>query len=289
MHKEQPTLKILGDRVRHFRKLKGMSQADLAKGICTQATISLIEKRNKVPSMNILMQLVDRLGISVDDIVVENRNRAQQLLANVENDVRHSEFASAKADLGKINFDRLGNIDDKKRYYYYKGMVELFAEQAPDEAIYFFGRVLNPMALRERDLTGIMATLGMGLAYAEKGAHDRARVYIDQALEMLKTLPLKEAKYLDVELTIYWHTARIYFELKEYPAVLKHVGKGIQVAVAHDSLFLLDELYALRARALNAMGDAQASQEYDIAKALARVNQSTALLELLDREMASAS
>ncbi len=42
MSKTQPALRIMGDRVRYFRKLKGLSQAELAKDICTQATISLI-------------------------------------------------------------------------------------------------------------------------------------------------------------------------------------------------------------------------------------------------------
>ncbi|MFD1484499.1 helix-turn-helix domain-containing protein [Lacticaseibacillus baoqingensis] len=288
MHKEQPALRILGDRVRHYRKLKGMSQAELAKGICTQATISLIEKRNKVPSMNILVRLVERLGVAMADIVVENRDKTQVVLAKVEQLVRHSDFTQAEQALNGISIDKLTGGDDKKRYYYFKGMIELFAQHAPDEAIYYFGRVLNPLVTRERDLLAIMATLGLGLAYAEKKAQDRARVYIDQALGLLKGMPLKEAKYLDVELTIYWHTARIYYELGDYQDVLKHVGDGIDVAVTHDSLFLLDELYALRAFALQALGDQQAASAYEIAKALARVNQSQALYEQLEKASATA-
>ena len=282
MQKTQPALRILGERVRHYRKLKGLSQAELAKGICTQATISLIEKRNKVPSMNILVRLVERLGVTMADIVVENRDKTQQILSAVEKLVRHSEFDVAKETLNKLNVDKLKNSDDKKRFYYFRGMIELFAEKQPDEAIYFFGRVLNPLVTRERDLLAIMATLGLGLAYAEKGAQERARVYIDQALSLLKGMPLKEAKYLDVELTIYWHTARIYYELGEYQQVLKHVGAGIEVAVSHDSLFLLDELYALRAQAMEKLGDQEADSTYAIAKALALVNQSRNLETFLN-------
>lgn len=129
MQKTQPALRILGERVRHYRKLKGLSQAELAKGICTQATISLIEKRNKVPSMNILVRLVERLGVTMADIVVENRDKTQQILSAVEKLVRHSEFDAAKETLNKLNVDKLKNSDDKKRFYYFKGMIELFAEK----------------------------------------------------------------------------------------------------------------------------------------------------------------
>ncbi|WP_461215093.1 helix-turn-helix domain-containing protein [Lacticaseibacillus sp. GG6-2] len=288
MQKEQPALRILGERVRHYRKLRGMSQAELAKGICTQATISLIEKRNKVPSMNILVRLVERLGVSMNDVVVEHRDKTQQILGEVEKHVRHNDYAMAATILNTLNPEKLRTEDDKKRYYYFHGMIELFAQQAPDEAIYYFGRVLNPLTNRDRDLLAIMATLGLGLAYAEKGAQERARVYIDQALNLLKDMPLKEAKYLDIELTIYWHTARIYYELGEYQQVLKHVTAGIDVAVDHDSLFLLDELYTLRARALQALGDKQADATYMIAKALAKVNRSSGLEAFIESATASA-
>lgn len=90
MRKEQQTLRILGDKVRYYRKLKGLSQAELAANICTQATISLIEKRNKVPSMNILMRLIGRLGIQLDDIVVEHHDRVQQLLTGIDFQIQHT-------------------------------------------------------------------------------------------------------------------------------------------------------------------------------------------------------
>ncbi|MED7644806.1 UNVERIFIED_CONTAM: XRE family transcriptional regulator, partial [Lactiplantibacillus plantarum] len=149
-------------------------------------------------------------------------------------------------NLSKIRLDKIKNDDDQKRYYYYQGIIELFKNNAPDEAIYFFGRVLSPLVNSERDLFGILATLGLGLAYAAKHTFDRSRVYIDQALRMLKHVPLSDSKYLDVELTIYWHIARIYYELSDFKAVLKYTDLGVREAVKHDKLFLLDELFALQ-------------------------------------------
>ncbi|WP_125704557.1 helix-turn-helix transcriptional regulator [Lacticaseibacillus daqingensis] len=288
MQKTQPALRILGEKVRYFRKLKGLSQAELAKGICTQATISLIEKRNKVPSMNILLRLINRLGISLDDIVVENHNHLQRALNEIDGLIRHGDYKDAAEKLGQIRQSRLTSEEDTKRYFYYEGMVELFVNRDQDEAIYYFGRVLNPLTTNYRDLPAIMATLGLGLAYAEKGTTDRARVYIDEAMKLLKQIPLTESRYLDIELTIFWHIARIYFELGEYTGVLQHVQNGIAIAVKHDSLFLLDELYALRARALAKISDATAPDMYKIALALARVTQSETLVQLLEADLASA-
>lgn len=287
MRKEQQTLRILGDKVRYYRKLKGLSQAELAANICTQATISLIEKRNKVPSMNILMRLIGRLGIQLDDIVVEHHDRVQQLLIGIDFQIQHHQYALAAENLSKIRLDNIKNDDDQKRYYYYQGIIELFKNNAPDEAIYFFGRVLSPLVNSERDLFGILATLGLGLAYAAKHTFDRSRVYIDQALRMLKHVPLSDSKYLDVELTIYWHIARIYYELSDFKAVLKYTDLGVREAVKYDKLFLLDELFALQARALKLLGDPDASKSYQIAIAFARVTGSTPLETSLVAEMVS--
>ncbi|WP_204122709.1 helix-turn-helix transcriptional regulator [Lacticaseibacillus mingshuiensis] len=284
MQREQGPLRILGERVRYYRKLKGLSQAELAKDICTQATISLIEKRNKVPSMNILMRLIGRLDITMDDIVVANHDSIQQSLSDTDKALRRGAYPQAAEFLAKVRSEKLTTEEDKRRFNYYSGMVELFAHKAPDEAIYYFGRVLTPMLVKDRDLLTIMATLGLGLAYAEKGTHERARVYIDQALALLHDAPFPEGRYLDVVITIYWHISRVFFELEEYAAVLTNVKTGIDFATKHESLFLLDELYALQARAYDALADKRADENYQIAVALARVNHSPQLLAALETE-----
>ena len=104
---------------------------------------------------------------------------------------------------------------------------------------------------------------------------------------MLKHVPLSDSKYLDVELTIYWHIARIYYELSDFKAVLKYTDLGVREAVKHDKLFLLDELFALQARALKLLGDPDASKGYQIAIAFARVTGSTPLETSLVAEMVS--
>ncbi|KRN25081.1 helix-turn-helix domain-containing protein [Lacticaseibacillus camelliae] len=290
MSKLQPALRIKGENVRRFRKLRGLSQAELASGICTQATISLIEKRNKVPSMNILVRLVNRLGITLEDIVVENQDRIQQALSAVDQKVRRGEYRDAAGLLKKVNARRLTREQDLRNYNYFSGMSELFVTQDLDEAIYYFGRVLNGASAAAADVAGIMATLGLALAYAEKGTTERARVYVEQAISLFNAQPLNEQRYLDVELTIYWHISRIYFELGDDAATLQHVQSDIAIGVRNESLFLLPELYALQARTQARLEDEQAAQSRAIALALARVTDRTSLIaDLVQGETAASA
>lgn len=43
-------MKLRGDIFKQIRRKRGLSQTALAEGICTQATISLMEKQNRVKS-----------------------------------------------------------------------------------------------------------------------------------------------------------------------------------------------------------------------------------------------
>jgi transcriptional regulator with XRE-family HTH domain len=53
----------IGKRIRSVRKAKGISQEVLAKGICSQAQISKIEKCQAQPSVPTLFLISERLGV----------------------------------------------------------------------------------------------------------------------------------------------------------------------------------------------------------------------------------
>ncbi|PKG28372.1 XRE family transcriptional regulator [Cytobacillus horneckiae] len=53
-------------KVKELRKSLGLSQAELAEGICTQAQISKIENGDVIPLASTLYLLAQRLGLSVD-------------------------------------------------------------------------------------------------------------------------------------------------------------------------------------------------------------------------------
>lgn len=269
--RKKPTVRILGGRIRHYRQLRGLSQAALAEGICTQATISLIEKRNKVPSMSILLQLVARLGITLADVVVEQADRHSRLLNDIERLVRHGDYPAAEAKLNQLTPERLREPDVARRFYYFQGIVELFAHEAPDEAIYYFGRVLNP-GTNQSDLLSIMATLGFALAYARQGTFDRARVYLTAATALMASGAYLASEHT-VVLTLDWHFAQVHNALGDYPNALKATQHGIALALKQESLFLLDKLYGLQALTLRALHEPTAAENYQIALALASLNQ----------------
>jgi ribosome-binding protein aMBF1 (putative translation factor) len=53
----------IGKRIHDVRKTKGISQEDLAKGICSQAQISKIEKGQSHPTVKTLFLISERLEV----------------------------------------------------------------------------------------------------------------------------------------------------------------------------------------------------------------------------------
>ncbi|MEO3456534.1 helix-turn-helix transcriptional regulator [Levilactobacillus brevis] len=51
-------MRLLGSKVKQYRKQKNLSQQELADGICTQATVSLMEKRIRFPVLRLFYRCV---------------------------------------------------------------------------------------------------------------------------------------------------------------------------------------------------------------------------------------
>lgn len=57
----------IGEIIRHYRKEKGLSQGELAEGICDRKYLSHIENNKHIPTLDIINQLSNRLGVNLYD------------------------------------------------------------------------------------------------------------------------------------------------------------------------------------------------------------------------------
>ncbi|HEU4962576.1 MAG TPA: helix-turn-helix transcriptional regulator [Bacilli bacterium] len=61
----------LGQRIRELRMKKGLTQIELAEGLCTPSMISQIESDRARPSYKVLFALADRLDVALDKLLVD--------------------------------------------------------------------------------------------------------------------------------------------------------------------------------------------------------------------------
>ncbi|EIP8154026.1 helix-turn-helix transcriptional regulator, partial [Enterococcus faecalis] len=78
-------VKVAGDKIKQARKLKKITQSELANGICTQATISNIENRNLCDSLDIFSSICLRLDLEVEEcMMISEEKKIENLLNKVE-------------------------------------------------------------------------------------------------------------------------------------------------------------------------------------------------------------
>lgn len=259
-------MKLRGDVLKKIRRKRGLSQTALAEGICTQATISLMEKKNRLPKMNILTAICERLNIPTERIVENSGSGINDQFNTIVNDLVAGKFEIATEALNKIPVKKLESDFDKQRYYYLLGMVQVNSNKI-DEAIFSFELVLTQFATTSANIYLAMTTVGMALAYCKRNDPERAARLTDRAVRLIDNKKLIGS--LHQWASIYCQLGELYSNLGNYKDSKDIVERGIELCREHDSLFILDELYLIRGKDELALGDdEQAKETLEIARSI---------------------
>lgn len=256
-------MKLRGDIFKQIRRKRGLSQTALAEGICTQATISLMEKQNRIPKMNILTALCSRLDITTDEIIENDDVSMTAIFDQIGRLLAERQFEAAQDAMQKIKVKNLQNEFDKQRYYYLLGMLQV-QEQQFDEAIFNFELVLTQFSTTSANIYLAMTTIGMAMAYEKIGSQMQWIV-------------------------VYEYIAGLYLTLGQPRAALNAAQRGIDICRQMRSMFLLDRYYLYAGKAQLALANqAVAKQDLEIAHSLALVNQHPELVKESVKALATA-
>lgn len=70
--------KRLGDNVRKYRKIAGLTQEQLAEMIgCSNSHIGQIENGRGIPSLDIMVKIANALGVMVDQFVIADSDHPE--------------------------------------------------------------------------------------------------------------------------------------------------------------------------------------------------------------------
>lgn len=236
-------MKISGEKIKARRKMIGLSQSELAEEICTQATISLIEKKNKVPSMEILISICDRLELSVNTVIIEDNNQVSGILKNAEKFLFQDNLSELKKNIDKIDDKKLTNNQELKQYYYYRAYLELKLYRDYDKAIFIYTRAFNTTS-KVNDFYDVLINLYISEAYIGKNAFEEAEIYVAQAEKLIKSKKFDDGNFSSNNLlNIYKNISEIYKILKESDKAIEYAKLGIKESNKEDSFFLLDFFY----------------------------------------------
>lgn len=230
--------------VKKRRKELKMSQVELAKGICTQGTISNIEKHRGLPSTNIISELADRLGIQIDvfEVVKEEQQSIESLLKQASKLCAHGENVKAYYQLREVMHLKNTLEDaDKKKYCYYLGTCYYSVFSDSVEAEHIFSEAIDDLK-KANDIEDVLLFLGMGIVNFENGNKEEAFKWFENCLVALRKDSFS-VKYNTRELLkIYYHLAKYYSLNLDYLKSIELCDIGLYWANELDSTYYLGHL-----------------------------------------------
>lgn len=276
-------MKLRGDVLKQIRRKRGLSQTALAEGICTQATISLMEKQNRLPKMDILTAICERLNIQTDRIVENEVSGINDTFNKIIDALTEQKYATAKELISKVSVKSLNSDFDKQRYYFLLGMVQI-ADDKIDDAIFNFELVLTQFATTSANIYLAMTTAGMALAYLKRDDQERAIRLTDRAVKLIDNKKLIGS--LHQWASINCQIAELYWRLDEPEKAIESAQRGIQLCRERDSLFILDQLYLYVGRAYMQLGEREKAKEnLEIAKSLSVARHGKLNEESIEKEL----
>lgn len=279
---------LLGDLIKAKRLENGLTQAELAAGICTQASISNLEKNQRIPPLMTLLAIGNRLNLNFDelsDYAIEQENPTSDVFNRVRTLRKQFKLKEAyDLIIEELPLDKLKTYHKKKQYYYYLGITGLLGYNKISEAHYNFNLALSSESEPNMDFYDILTINGIGLAYYFESEEEKARTYFEKSLVQLDQF-MSQMVSLDesIEITkLYYATAKFYSEIKEYSKAVDLCSLGIQVQLDQHVNYELEMLYYEKAFNLAKLNKKSEAEEcYYYATALAKMINNTMVVETI--------
>lgn len=264
-------MRLKGDVLKQIRRKRGLSQTALSEGICTQATISLMEKQNRIPKMNILTAICARLDISVDKIIENDDVSMTAQFDEISSLIVRHDYEEADVRIHKIKVKKLQNDFDKQRYYYLLGILQV-SQGEVDDAIFNFELILTQFSTMSANIYWALTTVGMAMAYEKRGNEERALKFLQRAVTLIDEKQLTGGRRQWI--IIYRNIADLYLKLNQTDDAIEIAERGIELCRNDLSMFLLSDYYQIIAQAQEIEGNKEgAIENYVIAKSLLTITQ----------------
>ena len=247
----------IGEAIKKKRLLEKLTQAELAEGICTQATISNLENKGSLPTTTILLKITDKLKIEFNEIYeysLSNPNGYNQIFKEIRKLCSRSQHKEAyELIISSIDFNKLDTIYEIKQFYYFKGISSLIAYQNTSDAIYYFNQSLASESGNTLDFLDVSATNGIATAYDMANEDDKAMTYYEKSIEQLdELLTIIDTISDSPEIAkVYYNTAMFYSKIGEYNKAVNLCSLGIQLLQDEDLTYYLE--YLLYEKGFNLM------------------------------------
>jgi transcriptional regulator with XRE-family HTH domain len=237
----------IGEKIKELRKLLGLTQIDLAKGICTQAQISKIEKGDVYPYASTLYQISQRLGVDVNyffDIGSTPRlDYVQEVSRQLKLARRNVNYEEMKQVVENEEDNPLftQNRKNLQLLLWHKGIYEYHLNGKVEKAFDLLDTAISLTHNKHWTEHEVEIFISKGIILFEVGKLHEALDIYKPAREYLDLLPHLHDETIISRL--YYNLARTMTRLQEIDQSISICKDAILWCVERDNLYLLGELH----------------------------------------------
>lgn len=273
---------FLGSVIYDKRRSMHLTQTELAADVCTQNTISKIEKHNISPTVNILTKLCLKLDLSLNDVFSDfssnSTSEEESILDSLERDLLLDNTSEISEKLSMLHSKLSDN--DLKQVDLIKGAMEYYNNDY-DNSLFTLDKVLQLTKSDVYDVYTLLTYLFKGMNYMKQGHKDRAQYYFEMIESATKeNLQIPNANEIEL-IYICKSLAGAYVELGMLKKSQEFSNKGIELAKSKHTTYFVDYLHYYAAEAIE--NDDQHTQEYrelrDAAYYFAKLSDDVKLLD----------
>jgi transcriptional regulator with XRE-family HTH domain len=240
---------VIGQKIRELRKNVGLSQEELAKGVCTQAQISKIEKGDVFPYASTLYLISRKLGVDVNyffDIGMTPRldyvQEVSRQLQKARRGIKYTEMRDivTSEEDNPLFFNNNRNL---QLLHWHKGIYQYEldkdikkAERTLQESIMLTHTTDKVWTEREIEIL-----LTIGVLYFEEENLQKALEIYQEVKKHVDTLP--HLSDYTIKTRLYYNIARVLTRLKDLNQSNKYCMEAIEWCIQKDNMYLLGELH----------------------------------------------
>ncbi|MDV2684383.1 helix-turn-helix domain-containing protein [Alkalihalophilus lindianensis] len=237
----------VGIAIREIRLRYGLTQGELANGICDQTLISRIEKGAVIPSSFLLMKLAKRIGVDVNYLLnlahYSNADYVREVTEQVDRMLKEKSFEELKEFVKCERENPLFKSTEGEQYFLWlEGVCAYYVDKTPNIAIQSLEQALSKRETTSKSKSDIDITIlnSLCVILSEEQKYEQAATLYEVLIEEVDIHPSLPFK---LKAKILYNYSKVLINLYIYDLAIAICQKGIKCCQQHDSLFLLGNFH----------------------------------------------
>lgn len=239
----------LGKEIIRIRKSEKITQKQLCEGICTQPTISMIEKGEVIPGVDILASIAMKLNVPItyftEMLLTDDLKYKKQLINELEELTINQQFEKVyritSLELQNKVIDKWFEAFLKWQYY----LSCYYLKKIPIEST--ISNIKNlihsiPNHILNKDFLSARIYNTIAFLYATKKEYSVAMFYYNK----INLKIFKESPRLNVniyQLRILYNKTKTLYDMEKYEDAVNNAKQGIKISIQQENMSIIGNFY----------------------------------------------